>query len=208
MVCCSRVDAAMRREVAGQMRDAIAHGFHEQRHRASDDVRLILFPLSHDRGENGSAERAAQVAHHVETAAQKARMAEDAWNTREPARVALAYTTDSRWRNRAEFIHGRAEIEAFLTRKWNRELDYRLIKEVWAFRENRIAVRFAYEWHDDSGNWFRSYGNENWEFDDHGLMRLRIASINDLPIKESERKYHWPLGRRPDDHPSLSDLGL
>ena len=126
---------------------------------------------------------------------------DDAWNTREPARVAVAY-------NRAEFIQGRAEIEAFLARKWNRELDYRLIKEVWAFRENRIAVRFAYEWHDDSGSWFRSYGNENWEFDEHGLMRLRIASINDLPIKESERKYHWPLGRRPDDHPSLSELGL
>src|SRR5262245_44652335 len=144
----------------------------------------------------------------AETAAQKVRMAEDAWNTRDPARVALAYTADSRWRNRAEFIQGRAEIEAFLTRKWNRELDYRLIKQVWTFRENRIAVRFAYEWHDDSGNWFRSYGNENWEFDEHGLMRLRIASINDLPIKESERKYHWPLGRRPDDHPSLSDLGL
>jgi uncharacterized protein len=144
----------------------------------------------------------------AETAAQKARMAEDAWNTRDPARVALAYTIDSRWRNRAEFIRGRAEIEAFLTRKWNRELDYRLIKEVWTFRENRIAVRFAYEWHDDSGNWFRSYGNENWEFNEHGLMHLRIASINDLPIKESERKYHWPLGRRPDDHPSLSDLGL
>jgi len=144
----------------------------------------------------------------AETAAQKVRIAEDAWNTRDPARVALAYTTDSRWRNRSEFIQGRAEIEAFLTRKWNRELDYRLIKEVWTFRENRIAVRFAYEWHDDSGNWFRSYGNENWEFDTHGLMRLRIASINDLPIRESERKYHWPLGRRPDDHPSLSDLGL
>ncbi len=139
----------------------------------------------------------------AETAAQKVRMAEDAWNTRDPARVALAYTTDSRWRNRAEFLQGRDAIEAFLTRKWSRELDYRLIKEVWAFRENRIAVRFAYEWHDDSGNWFRSYGNENWEFDEHGLMRLRIASINDLPIKESERKYHWPLGRRPDDHPSL-----
>ena len=141
-------------------------------------------------------------------AAQKARMAEVAWNTREPTRVALAYTADSRWRNRAEFIQGRAEIEAFLTRKWSRELEYRLIKEVWAYRENRIAVRFAYEWHDDSGNWFRSYGNENWEFDAEGLMRLRIASINDLPIKENERKYHWPLGRRPDDHPSLSDLGL
>ena len=144
----------------------------------------------------------------AETAAQKARLAEDAWNTRDPCRVALAYTVDSIWRNRAEFIHGRQEIEAFLTRKWNRELDYRLIKEVWTFADSRIAVRFAYEWHDDSRNWFRSYGNENWEFDEHGLMRRRIASINDLPIKESERKYHWPLGRRPDDHPSLSDLGL
>ena len=143
-----------------------------------------------------------------ETAAQKVRMAEDAWNTRDPARVVLAYTEDSRWRNRAEFIVGRADIAAFLTRKWNRELDYRLIKELWAFRDNRIAVRFAYECHDDSGNWFRSYGNENWEFDAHGLMRVRIASINDLPIKEGERKYHWPLGRRPDDHLSLSDLGL
>ena len=117
-------------------------------------------------------------------------------------------TTDSRWRNRAEFLEGRAAIEAFLTRKWNRELDYRLIKGVWTFRDNRIAVRFAYEWHDDSGHWFRSYGNENWEFDEQGLMRLRIASINDLPIAETERKYHWPLGRRPDDHPSLSELGL
>jgi nuclear transport factor 2 (NTF2) superfamily protein len=141
-------------------------------------------------------------------AAQKARMAEDAWNTREPARVALAYTPDSRWRNRSEFLQGRDAIEAFLTRKWAKELDYRLIKEVWAFRENRIAVRFAYEWHDDSGSWFRSYGNENWEFDEQGLMRLRIASINDLPIKDSERRYRWPLGRRPDDHPSLSELGL
>jgi len=144
----------------------------------------------------------------LETAAQKARMAEDAWNTRDPDRVALAYTSDSCWRNRAEFLQGRDAIVAFLTRKWQRELDYRLIKEVWAFRENRIAVRFAYEWHDDSGSWFRSYGNENWEFDEHGLMRLRIASINDLPIAESGRKYHWPLGRRPDGHPSLSDLGL
>ena len=143
-----------------------------------------------------------------ETAAQKVRLAEDAWNTRDPARVALAYTTDSIWRNRAEFINGRDEIEAFLTRKWNRELDYRLIKEVWTFRDNRIAVRFAYEWHDDSGHWFRSYGNENWEFDADGLMRRRIASINDLPMKESERKYYWPLGRRPDDHPSLGSLGL
>src|SRR6476661_8153565 len=139
----------------------------------------------------------------AESAAQKARLAEDAWNTCDPAKVALAYSVDSIWRNRAEFI-----LEAFLIRKWIRELEYRLIKEVWAFRDNRIAVRFAYEWHDDSGNWFRSYGNENWEFDAHGLMRLRIASINDLPIKESERKYHWPLGRRPDAHPGLSDLGL
>jgi uncharacterized protein len=144
----------------------------------------------------------------TETAAQRARLAEDAWNSRDPARVVLAYTPDSRWRNRSEFLHGRAEIEAFLTRKWQRELDYRLIKEVWAFRENRIAVRFAYEWHDASGEWFRSYGNENWEFADDGLMAVRIASINDLPIAESDRKYHWPLGRRPDDHPSLTDLGL
>ena len=144
----------------------------------------------------------------AETAAQKVRMAEDAWNTRDPARVSLAYTTDSHWRNRSEFLEGRADIEAFLKRKWSRELDYRLIKEAWTFRESRIAVRFAYEWHDDSGNWFRSYGNENWEFDTDGLMRRRIASINDLSISESERKYHWPLGRRPDDHPSLSDLGL
>jgi nuclear transport factor 2 (NTF2) superfamily protein len=143
-----------------------------------------------------------------ETAIEKTRLAEDAWNTRDPQRVALAYTRDSRWRNRAEFLQGRQAIEEFLTRKWQRELDYRLIKEIWAFSDNRIAVRFAYEWHDDSGNWLRSYGNENWEFDEHGLMRLRLASINDLPIAESERKYHWPLGRRPDDHPGLSDLGL
>ena len=142
------------------------------------------------------------------SAAQKVRLAEDAWNTRNPAQVALAYTVDSRWRNRAEFLHGRDAIVAFLTRKWNRELDYRLIKEVWTFGENRIAVRFAYEWRDDSGHWFRSYGNENWEFDPEGLMRRRIASINDLPIAASERKYHWPLGRRPDDHPGLSDLDL
>jgi uncharacterized protein len=144
----------------------------------------------------------------AETAFQKVRLAEDLWNTRDPARVALAYSVDSRWRNRAEFLEGRGAIEAFLTRKWARELDYRLIKEVWAFHGNRIAVRFAYECHDDSGNWWRSYGNENWEFDEEGLTRLRIASINDLPIKENERKYHWPLGRRPDNHPSLSDLGL
>ena len=144
----------------------------------------------------------------AETAAQKVRMAEDGWNSRNPNTVSLAYTEDSRWRNRAEFIHGRAEIVAFLTRKWNREIDYRLIKELWAFTGNRIAVRFAYELHDDSGQWFRSYGNENWEFDDQGLMQLRIASINDLPIAAAERKYHWPLGRRPDDQPGLSALGL
>jgi hypothetical protein len=144
----------------------------------------------------------------VDTATQKARMAEDAWNSRDPALVALAYTADSRWRNRAEFFSGREAIQAFLTRKWSRELDYRLIKELWAFRENRIAVRFAYEWHDDSGHWFRSYGNENWLFDEHGLMSVRLASINDLPIAESDRKYHWSLGRRPDEHPSLSALGL
>ncbi len=143
-----------------------------------------------------------------ETAAQKVRMAEDAWNGRDPAKVALAYTPDSQWRNRTEFLNGRAEIEAFLTRKWNRELDYRLIKELWTFGENRIAVRFAYEYHDDSGNWFRAYGNENWEFDENGLMRRRIASINDLPMAESDRKFRWPSGRRPDNHPGLSDLGL
>ncbi|WP_129793982.1 nuclear transport factor 2 family protein [Sphingosinicella sp. CPCC 101087] len=140
------------------------------------------------------------------TAIEKVRMAEDAWNSRDPATVALAYTPDSQWRNRAEFISGRPEIEAFLTRKWARELDYRLIKEVWAFRDNRIAVRFAYEYHDDSGTWLRAYGNENWEFDADGLMRRRIASINEHPIAEAERKFRWPLGRRPDDHPGLSDL--
>ena len=144
----------------------------------------------------------------ADTAAEKARLAEDAWNSRDPQRVAQAYTVDSQWRNRAEFVQGRDQIETFLTRKWARELDYRLIKEVWTHGENRIAVRFAYEWHDDSGQWFRSYGNENWEFDEHGLMRRRIASINDLPIQAEDRKYHWPLGRRPDDHPGLSDLGL
>ena len=143
-----------------------------------------------------------------ETATQKVRMAEDAWNGRDPAKVALAYTPESKWRNRAEFLDGRAEIEAFLARKWNKELDYRLIKELWTFGGNRIAVRFAYEYHDDSGNWFRAYGNENWEFDENGLMRRRIASINDLPIAESDRKFRWLLGRRPDDHPGLSDLGL
>ncbi|MEU5001312.1 nuclear transport factor 2 family protein [Streptomyces sp. NPDC021622] len=143
-----------------------------------------------------------------ETAAAKVRLAEDGWNSRDPEKVALAYTEDSRWRNRAEFVTGRAAIVAFLSRKWDRELDYRLIKELWAHDSNRIAVRFAYEWRDDSGHWFRSYGNENWEFDDAGLMRARHACINDLPIAESDRKYHWPLGRRPDDHPGLSELGL
>jgi hypothetical protein len=144
----------------------------------------------------------------IDGAVRKVRLAEDAWNTRDPERVSLAYSPDSVWRNRSEFFAGRAAIVEFLTRKWNKELEYRLIKELWAFRENRIAVRFAYESHDDAGNWFCSYGNENWEFDEHGFMRRRIASINDLPIRETERKYHWPLGRRPDDHPSLSDLGL
>ena len=144
----------------------------------------------------------------AETAMQKVRMAENAWNMRDPARVALAYSADSRWRNRAEFFSGRDAIQAFLVRKWNRELDYRLIKELWAFAGNRIAVRFAYEWRDDSGHWFRSYGNENWEFDEHGLMRVRLASINDLPMPESERKYRWPLGPRPEDHPGLSALAL
>lgn len=143
-----------------------------------------------------------------ETATQKVRLAEDAWNTRDPEKVALAYTPDSRWRNRSEFLQGRGELVAFLRRKWARELDYRLIKELWTYEERRIAVRFAYEWHDDSGHWFRSYGNENWEFDDNGLMRLRLASINDVPISESERKYWWPLGPRPADHPGLSELGL
>jgi hypothetical protein len=143
-----------------------------------------------------------------DTAIQKVRAAEDGWNTREPERVSLAYTTDSVWRNRAEFVHGRVEIVGFLRRKWVKELDYRLIKELWAFTGNRIAVRFAYEWHDDSNNWFRSYGNENWEFNEHGLMARRHASINDLPIREADRLYRWPLGRRPDDHPGLSDLGL
>jgi nuclear transport factor 2 (NTF2) superfamily protein len=143
-----------------------------------------------------------------ETAAAKVRMAEDGWNNRDPEKVAMVYTPDSVWRNRSEFVKGRAEIVDFLKRKWAKELDYRLIKEVWAVTDNRIAVRYAYEWHDDSGNWFRSYGNENWEFDAAGLMQRRFSSINDLPIKESERKFHWPLGRRPDDHPGLSDLGL
>jgi hypothetical protein len=144
----------------------------------------------------------------LETAILKVRLAEDAWNSRDAEKVALAYTVDSRWRNRAEFVNGRQEIIAFLKRKWTRELDYRLIKELWAFDGNRIAVRFAYESRDDSGNWFRSYGNENWEFEENGLMRLRFACINDLPIKEAERKYHWPLGRRPDEHAGLSELGL
>src|ERR1700722_17529955 len=144
----------------------------------------------------------------LETAIQKVRAAEDAWNSRNPEKVALAYSPQSRWRNRSEFIVGRDQIIAFFHRKWARELDYRLIKELWAFQDNRIAVRFAYEWHDDASNWFRSYGNENWEFDELGLMRWRIAGINDLPIKQAERKFHWPLGRRPDDHPSLSELGL
>jgi nuclear transport factor 2 (NTF2) superfamily protein len=145
---------------------------------------------------------------NAETAAQKVRLAEDAWNSRDPVKVSLAYSPDTYWRNRAEFVHGREEAQAFLARKWNRELDYRLIKELWTFAGNRIAVRFAYEWHDDSGQWYRSYGNENWQFNENGLMTHRHASINDLRIAEANRKYHWPLGRRPDDHPSLSDLGF
>jgi hypothetical protein len=143
-----------------------------------------------------------------ETAVQKVRLAEDGWNSRTPEKVALAYTPDSRWRNRTEFVNGRDQIVQFLDRKWKKELDYRLIKELWAVDGNRIAVRYAYEWHDDSGNWFRTFGNENWEFDDNGLMSRRYACLNDMPIQESERKFHWPLGRRPDDHPGLSDLGL
>ena len=143
-----------------------------------------------------------------ETSAQKVRMAEDGWNSRDAVKVSLAYTLDSQWRNRAEFPNGREEIVQFLTRKWQRELEYRLIKELWAFDGNRIAVRFAYEWHDAAGNWFRSYGNENWEFDEQGLMMRRYASINDLAIKETQRKFKWPQGRRPDDHPGLSELGL
>ena len=143
-----------------------------------------------------------------ETAIQKVRLAEDAWNSCDPEKVALAYTPDSKWRNRAEFLDGRQEIVEFLRRKWARELDYRLIKELWAFTGNRIAVRFAYEWRDDAGNWYRAYGNENWEFDENGLMAVRRASINDLPIRESERRFHWPQGPRPADHPGLSDLDL
>lgn len=143
-----------------------------------------------------------------DTARQKVRLAEDAWNTRDPDRVVLVYTPDTRWRNRAEFPVGRDEVHEFLTRKWARELDYRLIKELWACAHNRIAVRFAYEWRDDSGQWFRSYGNENWEFNEQGFMKSRFASINDLPIEASARKFLWPLGRRPDDHPGLSELGL
>lgn len=143
-----------------------------------------------------------------ESAIEKVRLAEDGWNSRDPHKVAQAYTPDTSWRNRAEFIEGRAQVEAFLSRKWAKELDYRLIKELWAFEGHRIAVRYAYEWHDDSGNWFRSYGNENWEFEDSGLMARRYSCINDLPIAEAERKFHWPLGRRPDDHAGLSALGL
>lgn len=143
-----------------------------------------------------------------ESAIEKVRLAEDGWNSRDPAKVALAYTLDTQWRNRAEFVNGRTEAQAFLARKWKKEFEYRLIKELWAFEGNRIAVRYAYEWHDDSGNWYRSYGNENWEFNDEGLMQRRFACINDLPIREDERLFHWPQGRRPDDHPGLSQLGL
>ena len=157
---------------------------------AQEDVRPPLPPFTRD------------------SAIEKVRLAEDGWNSRDPQRVSLAYTLDTNWRNRAEFAHNREEAKQFLSRKWAKELDYRLIKELWAFTDNRIAVRYAYEWHDDSGNWFRSYGNENWEFDENGLMANRFACINDMPIKENERQFHWPLGRRPDDHPGLSELGL
>ena len=143
-----------------------------------------------------------------ESAIEKVRLAEDGWNSRDQAKVALAYTLDTHWRNRAEFVNGRTEAQAFLARKWKKEFEYRLIKELWAFEGNRIAVRYAYEWHDDSGNWYRSYGNENWEFNDEGLMQRRFACINDLPIREDERLFHWSQGRRPDDHPGLSELGL
>lgn len=143
-----------------------------------------------------------------ESAIEKVRLAEDGWNSRDAEKVSLAYTLDTKWRNRADFVENREEAKGFLIRKWNKELDYRLIKELWAFTDNRIAVRYAYEWRDDSGNWFRSYGNENWEFNEDGLMARRFACINDLPIEEADRKFHWPLGRRPDDHPGLSDLGL
>jgi nuclear transport factor 2 (NTF2) superfamily protein len=161
-----------------------------------------------DEGKNAMEARPPVPPFTRESAIQKVRLAEDAWNSRDPARVVLAYSPDTRWRNRAEFPVGRAEAKALLERKWTRELDYRLIKEVWAFDGNRIGVRFAYEWHDDAGNWFRSYGNENWEFNAAGLMTTRYASINDLPIAEADRKFFWPLGRRPDDHPGLTDLGL
>ena len=144
----------------------------------------------------------------LETAIKKTRLAEDGWNSRDPAKVSLAYTPESRWRNRSEFLQGRPAIVEFLTRKWQRELEYRLIKELWAFHDNHIAVRFQYEWHDDQGNWFRSYGNEQWEFDENGLMQRREASINDVPIAEADRKFHWPAGPRPADHPGLSELGL
>ena len=143
-----------------------------------------------------------------ESAIEKASLAEDGWNSRAPEKVSLAYTEDTYWRNRAEFLRGRQQVGEILHRTWDRELDYRLIKELWAFHENRIAVRYAYEWHDDSGHWFRSYGNENWEYDEHGLMRRRFACINDMPVREADRKFHWPLGRRPDDHPGLSELGM
>jgi len=155
-----------------------------------------------------SARRAPVPPFNLQSAIEKVRLAEDGWNSRNPERVSKAYTLDTYWRNRSEFVNGREQAQQFLARKWAKEIEYRLIKELWSFSDNRIAVRYAYEWRDDSGNWFRSYGNENWEFDENGLMARRYASINDMPITESERKFRWPLGRRPDDHPGLSDLGL
>ena len=173
-----------------------------------DEGRISLEDLKGTGGKSLAEARHPFPPFSKETALQKVRLAEDAWNSKNPETVSLAYTTDSQWRNRSEFLAGRSEIVTFLTRKWMKELDYRLIKELWAFDGSRISVRFAYEWHDDSGNWFRSYGNENWEFAPNGLMARRLASINDLPIREEDRKFRWPQGRRPDDHPGLSDLGL
>jgi nuclear transport factor 2 (NTF2) superfamily protein len=188
------ISGSIRHEIAARVGELIWHRNHSQQEKSMET------PTTFARPPLPPFKR--------ESAIQKVRLAEDRWNSRDPAKVVLAYAIDSRWRNRSEFINGRKEIIAFLSRKWAKELDYRLIKEMWAFSENRIAVRFAYEWRDNSGHWYRSYGNENWEFNDDGLMASRYASINDIPILEADRKYHWALGRRPDDHPGLSDLGF
>jgi hypothetical protein len=192
---CSNVTRHRGTVFAPRRRDTARDPLYRSRFQAHDSIEEIIMPAPFPPFTR-------------ETAIAKIRGAEDGWNSRDPERVSKVYTEDSQWRNRSEFPRGRKEIVEFLTRKWAKELDYRLIKELWAFDGNRIAVRYAYEWHDDSGNWFRSYGNENWEFNAEGLMARRFASINDVPIKASERKFHWPLGRRPDDHPGLSDLGL